>query len=104
MDDGNTAEVVNVDFAKAFDSVDHRFLLVKPESFGLRKKFVRWIRSYLTGRTYNVQVADALSQETRVKSGVLIVNDLLSIVNVKTLLFADNLNIGSPRSQSYPLQ
>ncbi len=33
--DGNTADVVSLDFAKAFDSVNQRLLLPKSESFGL---------------------------------------------------------------------
>ncbi len=36
MDDRNTADVVYLDFAKAF-------LLAKLESFGLCEKVVRWI-------------------------------------------------------------
>ncbi len=86
-----------IDFAKVFDSVNHGFLLAKLESFGLCEKVVRWIRSYLTGRTYKVQVADALSQETKIKSGVpqgsvigpllflLLVNDFPSFMNMTTL-------------------
>ncbi len=42
---GNTADVVHLDVAKAFDSVNHRLLLTKSESFGL------------TERTYRAQVA-----------------------------------------------
>ncbi len=57
-------------------------------------------------------MADALSQETRIKSGVpqgsvvgpllflLFVNDLSSVINVTTLLFADDVKMVSPRSQS----
>ncbi len=56
-----------LDFAKAFDSINHRPLLAKLETFGQCEKVVRWIRSYLTERTYRVQVAEALSQETRIK-------------------------------------
>ncbi len=97
--------MVYLDFAKAFDSVNHRFLLTKLESFGQCDKVVRWIRFYLTGRTYRVQVADALLQETRIKSGVpqgsvigpllflLFVNDLPSDINVTTLLFADDVKM-----------
>ncbi len=70
MNDGNTADVVYLDFAKAFASVNYRFLLAKLESFGLCEKVVRWIRTYLTGRTYKVQVTDAFSQETSFKSRV----------------------------------
>ncbi len=54
-------------------------------------------------------VADALTQETRIKSGVaqgsligpllflLFVNDLPSIINVTKLLFADDVKMVSPR-------
>ncbi len=35
MDEGNTVDVIYLDFAKAFDSVNHRFLLTKMKSFGL---------------------------------------------------------------------
>ncbi len=62
------------------------------------------------GRTYGIQAADALSQETRIKSGIpqgsvneplpffLFVSDLPSIINVLTLLFADDAKTVSPRS------
>ncbi len=59
-----------------------------------------------------MQVADALSQETRIKSGVpqgpvieqllflLFVNDLPDVINLTTLFFADDVKVASPRSQS----
>ncbi len=50
MDDGNTADVVYLDFAKAFDSVNHMSLLAKLESLGLCERVVRWVRSYLPGK------------------------------------------------------
>ncbi len=68
------------------------------------------------GRTYKVQVTDALSQETRIKSGVpqgsvigaflflLYDNDLPSVINVITLIFADDVKVVSPHSQSDILQ
>ncbi len=43
-------------------------MLALPESFGLCKKVIRWITSYLTGKTYGVQVEPTLSQETRITS------------------------------------
>ncbi len=51
MDDGNTADVVYLGFVTAFGSVNYRFLLAKLESLGLCEEVVRWIKSYLTGRT-----------------------------------------------------
>ncbi len=40
MDDGKTADVVYLHFARAFGSVIHRFLLAKLESIGLCDKVV----------------------------------------------------------------
>ncbi len=45
MGNGNTADVVWLGFAKAFDSVAHGFLLTKLESFGPCENIVRCIRS-----------------------------------------------------------
>ncbi len=85
-------------------------------SFRLYDKVIRWIRSYLTARTYRVQVVDALSQETRIKCGVpqrseigpllflLFVNDLPIIIIVTTLRFVNDVKMVSPRSQSDRLQ
>ncbi len=41
MDEGHTVDVICLDFAKAFDSVNHRFLMAKMKSFGLRDVVVR---------------------------------------------------------------
>ncbi len=41
MDEGHTVDVIYLDFAKAFDSTNHRFLLVKMKSFGLGDVVVR---------------------------------------------------------------
>ncbi len=116
MDDGNTTDVVHLDYAKAFDSAYHKFLLAKLESFGLYEKFVRWIRPYLTGRTYRGQLAAVLAQETRIKSGVpegsvigsllflLLINDLPSVISMLTLPFADDVRMVSPCPKSGLLQ
>ncbi len=54
IDEGQTVDVIYLDFAKAFDSVNHRFLLAKMKSFGLGAVVVRWIEAYLSGRVSRV--------------------------------------------------
>ncbi len=56
INEGHTVDVIYLDFAKAFDSVNHRFLLVKMKSFGLGDGVVRWIEAYLSGRVSRVHV------------------------------------------------
>ncbi len=53
MDDGYTVDVIYFDFAKAFDSINHTFLL----SFGLGDADMRWIEAYLPGRVQRVHVS-----------------------------------------------
>ncbi len=56
MDEGDTVDVIYLDFAKAFDCVNHRFLLAKMKSFGLGDAVVRWIEAYLSGRVSRVVI------------------------------------------------
>ncbi len=42
MEEGHTFDAIYLDFAKAFDAVNHRFLLAKIKSFGLGDVGVRW--------------------------------------------------------------
>ncbi len=56
IDEGHTVDVIYLDFTKAFDSVNHRFLLAKMKSFGLGDVVVRWIEAYLSGRVSRVHV------------------------------------------------
>ncbi len=70
MDEGHTVDVIYPDFGKAFDSVNHRFLLAKMKSFGLGDVVVRWIEAYLSGRVSRVQVGREHSGAIPMHSGV----------------------------------
>lgn len=50
---GNTAQVdvLYTDFTKAFDRVNHQILLNKLEEFEIPMNLLKWLGSYLTGRT-----------------------------------------------------
>jgi len=50
VDDREAVNVVYQDFAKAFDKVPHKRLIIKLEAHGITKKVVRWIEKWLSGR------------------------------------------------------
>ncbi len=63
-------DLVYLDFAKAFDSVNHRFLLAKLKASGIDGAVLNWIKSYLSSRSYQVQIDGILSEEAPCHSGV----------------------------------
>ena len=60
-----------LDLSAAFDTVDHQILLNRlRHSFGITGTVLRWISSYLTGRTQFVRFNGSTSRITTVTSGV----------------------------------
>ena len=55
---------------KAFDTVDHRILLLKLEKYGIRGLSLRCIVSYLSNRSHCVRVRNVKSSCRPVKIGV----------------------------------
>ncbi len=62
LDEGHKMDFVYLDFAKAFDSVNHRFILAKLKSGGIDGAVLNCIKSYLSNRSYQVQI-DGVSSE-----------------------------------------
>ena len=105
MDDGKPFDVVYFDFAKAFDVVCHRRLLIKIEAIGITGKLKAWIKDWLTGRKQRVIVDGEMSEWIEVVSGVLqgtvlggtlfniFVNDLVELIKSIILMFADDTKI-----------
>ncbi len=48
MNEGHTVDLAYLDFAKTFDSVNHRFRLAKLKSPGIDGPVLNWIKSYLS--------------------------------------------------------
>jgi hypothetical protein len=46
-----------LDFAKAFDKVNHELLLLKLKRFGISGILLSWLRDYLSGRYSSVILA-----------------------------------------------
>ncbi|CAB4013121.1 Hypothetical predicted protein, partial [Paramuricea clavata] len=70
LDKNIQSDIIYLDFAKAFDSVDHQILLRKLKSYGVTGRLLDWFRDYLSGRTQRVVVEGVLSSWVPVISGV----------------------------------
>ena len=103
---GDETDSIYIDYAKAFDKVDHNILLTKLEHYGINGKYLDWIKSFLTGREQVVFVNGHFSYPTSVNSGVpqgsvlgpllfiLYINDLPNNIHNSTIFtFADDTKI-----------
>ena len=105
LDKGSAVDTVYLDFAKAFDSVPHRRLLMKLEAYGIKGALLKWLESFLTGRKQRVALNENLSSWTSVNSGVprgsvlgpllfiCYVNDMPEVANCTLNMFADDTTI-----------
>ena len=71
MEKGSSMDAIYIDFAKAFDTVDHGILLHKlKEKTKITGNIGKWIHSFLTDRIQQVTVNGEPSEEVKVTSGV----------------------------------
>ena len=70
LESGANVDAIYLDFAKAFDKVDHAIVLKKLSLLGIRGRLLNWIKSFLTSRSQMVMVNGVLSDPAPVTSGV----------------------------------
>ena len=103
MDNAGQVDMIYLDYSKAFDSVSHKLLLHKIQSFGIHSNLLNWFEAYLTGREQRVVVDGVNSDWLPVISGVpqgsilgpllfvLFINDMPSVAkHANVALFADD--------------
>ena len=52
IDVGNAVDIITIDFAKAFDSINHNKLLVKLHTYSIVGKTLSWIKKFLNNRSF----------------------------------------------------
>ena len=102
IDKTQQTDIFILDFEKAFDTVPHELLKTKLHGYGVNKKTLNWIDSFLSGRRQSVVVNGTKSSNQEVASGVpqgtvlgpilflTHINDITENVSSETRLFADD--------------
>ena len=108
-DEDNQIDILYLDFARAFDSVAHRKLLLKLKSYGLSRQLLLWIEHWLIGRKQRTQINGKRSAWIDVKSGtpqgtslstilfLIYIDDIDNILEKFSILvskFADDTKLG----------
>ncbi|EYC23317.1 hypothetical protein Y032_0015g2585 [Ancylostoma ceylanicum] len=108
LDQGNNIDVVYFDFAKAFDKVPSAELIYKLGLIGLHPRLIKWIKNFISGRSFQVKVNECFSEICPVTSGVPqggVLSPILFIIytreipgliyryNVSCKMFADDIKI-----------
>ena len=70
VDSGNSIDTVFLEFAKAFDKVPHKRLIMKLKSHGITGKVSQWVRGWLKERMQRVCINGVTSSWFEVMSGV----------------------------------
>jgi len=106
LDEGNSVDLIYLDFAKAFDKVPYNRLFKKLKAHGIGGKILNWIENWLNNRRQRVCIDGEYSEWAEVTSGVpqgsvlgpilfiIYINDLDSNVISKVDKFADDSKLG----------
>ena len=108
LEEGVRIDTIYLDFAKAFDKVDHNILLKKVIDHKINGKVGIWIKNFLQGRKYRVVANGTISEEQEVISGVpqgTVLASILFIIMISDIdeelrnsisrLFADDTKISA---------
>ena len=108
LEEGVRIDTIYLDFAKAFDKVDHGILIKKVIDHKIKGKVGMWLKNFLQDRKYRVVANGVMSEEQEVISGVpqgTVLASILFIIMISDIdeelrnsisrLFADDTKISA---------
>ena len=105
FDEGLLTGMIAIDLQKAFDTIDHEFLLSKMPLLGFCNNTIEWFRSYLSNRTFHVSLNSYMSSAGKIVCGVpqgsilrpllflLYINDMPQAVETDLFLYANDTGL-----------
>lgn len=92
LDDHKSVRVLFIDYAKAFDHVDHSIVLAKMSKMGIPDFIMKWMHSFLSNRNQRVKISQYMSHWMSLRGGMpqgtwlglyiflILINDLESTI------------------------
>ncbi|KAM7308390.1 hypothetical protein ISCGN_012024 [Ixodes scapularis] len=105
LDNRTPCEFVQLDFSKAFGKIEHQLLMNKLHKYGIRGSLLRWLQSFIEGRTQRVVFGGEKSPPSTVLSGVpqgsvlgptlflIYIDDVAKLLNSTPIMYADDLSL-----------
>ena len=108
IDNHHDVCMIFLDISKAFDKVYHEGLLYKLKQLGIEGNLLKWLESYLSGRTQRVLVNGKASDWCTTNAGVpqgsilgpllflVYINDIIENIQSEIYIFADDTSLMRP--------